>query len=110
MQLLEIRIDVVHHGAFGQFDDEVLRLEPGHLECNCDVVHQLTVLQVAARNIDRDPQPDATGYRTAPLVQVTARLRQDPAAKFAHVTAFFSDMNKPTGEKDSGRGVSPADE
>src|SRR5258708_23070690 len=94
MQPLEIRIDVVHHGAFGQFDDEVLRLEPGHLECHCDVVNQLTVLQVAARNIDRYPQPDATGHRTAPFVQVPARLPQNPAAQSAHVTAFSRNLNK----------------
>src|ERR1700704_5631616 len=55
LESLQVRLGVVHGRAFGQLDDEIAGLESGFTQRLRDIVHQLAVLQVAARNVHGQP-------------------------------------------------------
>src|SRR6516162_4200211 len=81
METLEVGIGVVHGGALGQLDHQVVRLEPGFEQRLRDILYQLAVLQVPARDVDRQTQPGAACHRRAPGAEIAAGLLQYPAAE-----------------------------
>ncbi len=85
----QVRFRVVHDGAFGQFDHEIVRLKPGLLQRVRDVLHQIAVLQVPTGDIYGDPQVGTTRHGTAPGAQFTARALQYPAAELDDLTALL---------------------
>src|SRR5437763_970135 len=55
LESLQVCVGVVHGRAFGQLDDEITGLKSGFTQRLRDIVHQLAVLQVAARDIHGQP-------------------------------------------------------
>src|ERR1700733_5221659 len=99
---------VVHDRAFGQFDNQVTRLETGLLQRLRDVLHQVAMLQVATGDIDGDPQRVTTLHGTAPGAQFTARPSQHPATELYYLAALLSDLDESTRHQHAQVGVPPA--
>src|SRR5215831_19024295 len=94
MKALEVGIGVVHGGAFGQLDHQVVGLEPGFVECPLDILHQLAVLQMTAGDVDRQAQLRTACHHRAPGAEIAAGLMQYPASELGDLAALLQHLDE----------------
>src|SRR5439155_1078126 len=107
---LEVRVAVVHDGALGELDDEIVRLESGFTQRLGDVMYQIALFEVAGRDVHREPQGRSAGDGLAPGAHVAAGLPQHPAAELGDVAALLHHLDEARRHQYPGLGVPPAHE
>ena len=100
-----VAVGVAHEGGFGDLDDQRGGVETAHGEGVADVLDDGVVVELAARDVDRDVEGVAPGV---PGGHLLAGLAQHPAADLADLAGLLEDRDELVGLDQTPGRVLPA--
>jgi hypothetical protein len=103
-------LDVVHQQALGDLEYQVLRRDARFRDDPIELVGELEITQLAAREVHRNAHLMKLGRRGAPLGELATRRLEDPQADGDDESGLLGELDELGGHQQPPLGVVPADE